>query len=301
MIFLAPGSPGSGGVMQRPARLGLVALVLLPLSLLPVQARAQSRAEFEMVKGIDERFRLDMGGFFQEFSTTVRLDSASRGMGTEVNLEDDLGLKGSQANFRADGYWRFGRHARLDFAFINWNRRASRTLDRDFQIEDNVFHAGASVDTRLSVYTGELYYSYSLVNNPETEFALMLGVSTLFNSLSVEGQATVAGSGGTASGAFERQSRSLVAPIPAVGAHFRYTLLPGFLFSARIKGFGATIDNVKGSMLDWKVGLDYYPWKNVGVGAAWAQTDIRVTYKTDPTAELDYKYSGPMAYLSLVF
>jgi hypothetical protein len=287
--------------MKPTAKLGSLAAVLLPLVFSALPAGAQSSAEFDMVKGIDERFRLDLGGFFQQFNTTVRLDSESRGMGTEVSLEDDLGLKGSQANFRADGYWRFGRHARLDFGFLNWNRKASRTLDRDFQIGDDVFHAGASVDTRLTVYVGELYYSYSLVNDPETEFGLMLGVSTLFNSLSVEGQATVTGSGGAAAAAWDRQGRSLIAPLPAIGAHFRYTLLPGFLFTARVKGFGATVDNVKGSMLDWRVGLDYYPWKNCGIGAAWASTDIKVTYKGSPSAELDYKYSGPMAYLSLVF
>ena len=47
-------------------------------------------------------------------------------------------------------------------------------------------------------------------------------------------------------------------------------------------------------MLDWRVGLDYYPWKNRGIGAAWAATDIKVTYKGNPSVELDYKYSGPM-------
>ena len=280
-------------------RLALPALFLV--ALLPVPASAQSKAEFEAVKGIDERFRVDLGAYFQKFSTTVRIDSASTGLGTEVNLEDDLGLKGNQVNFRADGYWRLGRHARLDFTFLNWNRTSSHTIDKDFQIGDDVYHAGASLDTAIRVYDAELYYSYSLVNNPETEFGLMLGVSTLVNSVSMEGQATVTGANGSASGSFDRQSRSFVAPIPAFGAHYRYTLLPGVLFTARIKGFGATIDNIKGSLLDWKVALDWYPWRNVGLGAAWSQTRIKVTKNSDPSAQLDYSYSGPMGYLSLAF
>ena len=113
--------------MKPTARLGLLATLLLPLSFLPVPAEAQTSAEFEMVKRVDERFRLDLGGFFQQFTTTVRLDSESRGMGTEVNLEDDLGLKGRQANFRADGYWRFGRHAQLDFSTGTGRRRGRST------------------------------------------------------------------------------------------------------------------------------------------------------------------------------
>ncbi len=276
-------------------------LFLAVLFLVSVPALAQTSAEFEAAKGIDEKFRLDLGGFLQNFTTTVRIDSASLGIGTEVNLEDDLGLKGNQFNFRADGYWRLGRHARIDFTLLNWNRTASHVLEEDIQVGDDIFHAGASLDTALRVWDAEVYYSYSLINKPKTEAGLMIGVSTLVNTVSVEGQAAITGSGGSTATSFDRQSRSLVAPIPAVGAHFRYTLLPGFLFTARIKGFAATIGDVKGTLLDWKVALDWYPWKNVGIGAAWAQTQIKVENNGDPSARLDYKYEGPTGYISLVF
>ncbi len=89
--------------------------------------------------------------------------------------------------------------------------------------------------------------------------------------------------------------------MPAIGAQFRYTLLPGFLASARVRGVGATIDNIKASSLQWRAALDYYPWKNVGFGAAYDYMDISIEKQADRTTELDYKYSGPMVYLSLVF
>ena len=54
-------------------------------------ASAQGSQDWAAVKGMDERFRLDLGGFFQKFETTVRVDSEKFGQGTEVNLEDDLG------------------------------------------------------------------------------------------------------------------------------------------------------------------------------------------------------------------
>ena len=60
-------------------------------------------------EGMDERFRIDLGGFFQTFDTTLSLDSAGPSAGTEINLEDDLGQDTRKTSFAADGYWRFGR------------------------------------------------------------------------------------------------------------------------------------------------------------------------------------------------
>lgn len=265
------------------------------------QAEAQGKASYLAVKGMDERFRLDVGGFFQSFTTTVRIDSETYGKGTEISLEDDLGLDSNQTNFRADGYWRFGRHGRLDFSYTGWNRGAEHALDTDFTIGETTYHAGATLDSKLRVSAFELYYGYSFWNTPEFELGLQLGLSALVNSISFAGTGTISGGGGSASGSFSTESRSLTAPIPSIGAHFRYTLLPGVLFSARVRGIGATIDNVKGSSFQWRTALDYYPWKHVGVGAAYDYMNIKMSKENDPTVELNYEYGGPMAYLSLVF
>ena len=274
-----------------------VALLLLGAR----QGEAQSSSNWMAVKGMDERFRLDLGGFFQQFTTTIRVDSEKHGLGTEVNFEDDLGLSANQANFRADGYWRFGRHGRLDFAYMRWNRSANHVLDRDVTVGDTVYHAGATLDSKLRVSLAELYYGYSFWNTPEFEVGLQIGVSALFNKTQFEGTGTITGGGGSTGGSFSSENRSLTAPIPAIGAQFSYTLLPGFLASARIRGLGATIDNIKGSSLQWRAGLDCYPWKNVGIGAAYDYMDINVEKQSEPSAKLEYKFSGPMVYLSLVF
>lgn len=265
------------------------------------QGQSQASSDYVAVKGMDERFRLDLGGFFQKFETTIRIDSATTGLGTEVSLEDDLGLSSNQANFRAEGYWRFGRHGRLDFAYTGWNRKANHAIDRDITIEDTVYHAGATLDSQLRVSLFELYYGYSFWNTPQFEAGLQLGLSALVNKFHFEGTGTVTGGGGSTGGSFVSEDRSTTAPVPAIGAHFRYTLLPGFLASARIRGVGATIDNYKGSSLQWRVALDYYPWKNVGFGAAYDYMDINVERQDDRSLEFKYKYSGPMAYVSLVF
>lgn len=272
--------------------------VLLALLVLASPAFAQSYAQ---VKGMDERLRLDFGGFFQDFSTTLRIDSKN-GSGTELSLEDDLGLDANKTSFRFDGYWRFGRRGRIEWAYQYFGRSNEHTLNRRIEINDKVFDVGASVNTSSSAHVAELYYSWSLLNTPEAEVALMLGASTFANKWSVEGTGFISGGGGSTAGSFQREETDLVVPIPAVGASVRYTLLPGFMAHGRIKWMKANIDQYSGQMLDWRAGLDYYFTKNFGIGAVWSSTDIEIEKEMEKgNVAFNYKYDGPLGYLSLTF
>ena len=279
--------------MHRFAR--LAALAALAVST-PVFAQS-----YGQVKGMNERFRMDFGGLFLDFSTTLRIDPVS-GSGTEISLEDDFGYNTSKTTFRTDGYWRFGNRGRLDFAYQTYRRGSTHTLNRDFVVGDQTYHAGVSVDSKTRADVGELYYSYSLLNTGEGEFGLMLGASTFWNKWEFEASGAISGGGGSQSGSVQRESSDLVVPIPAVGAHFRYTLLPRFLATGRVKWMKATISDYSGSMLDWRAGLDYFFTPNFGIGAVWSSTDIDVTKHQDKgDVSFNYKYSGPLGYLSIAF
>ena len=271
---------------------------LLALALFAPPALAQSYAQ---VKGMDERLRLDFGGFFQDFNTTLRIDSKN-GSGTELSFENDLGLDANKTSFRFDGYWRFGRRGRIEWAYQYFGRANDHTLARRIEINDKVFDVGASVHTSTSVSVAELYYSWSLLNTGEAEVAFMLGASTFINKWSFEGTGYVSGSGGSEAGSFQKDDTDLVVPIPAIGASARYTLLPGFMAHGRIKWLKANVDQYSGHMLDWRAGLDYYFSKNFGIGAVWSSTDIEIEKDMDKgNVAFNYKYDGPIGYLSLTF
>ena len=227
-------------------------------TLLAVPARAQaSNATYMQQKGMDERFRVDLGGFFQTFDTTISLANSAGTAGTSINLED-LGQDTHQTSFAADGYWRFGRHGRLDFAYRGWNRSASHTLDKDVVVGDVTYHAGARSTPACASTIGELYYSYSFVNNGDLEFGLGLGLSTYWNAFEASGTGTVSGGGQSGSASFQAESRNLVAPIPALKAYFSYALYPRLFARAAYKGITGTVDGYHGEMQDFRGGLDYF-------------------------------------------
>jgi hypothetical protein len=217
-------------------------------------------------------------------------------------MEEDLGQDANSTSFRASGYWRFGRHGRFDFGVISWNRSSTHVIAKDIEFGDHVYHAGATVDSHLRVTQVDAYYAYSFVNTGEVELGAKLGFSVLINSAEISATGNITGPGGSASGGRAADSRSLVAPIPAIGAYGRFTLLPGLLISAHAQGLPTvTIQGYSGSAFDGGATLDWYPWKNVGFGGGYSYTTITFEREADPTVRFEYTYSGPIVYLTLAF
>jgi hypothetical protein len=275
--------------------------VFAAAALLATPAPAQTGNAYTLSqRGMDETFRLDVGGFFQKFATTARVGDALGNPGTDVSLENVLGAPASQTNIFADAVWRLGHHASLQFGYRHAHRTSTSGISKDFGFGDQTYHAGAQVDTAIGLDVGELYYAYSLVNSGDAEFALMLGVSAYYNRISLAVASPVAG-GVTPGGGAQTDQRNLLAPVPAVGAYFRYALYPKVFAWGKIRGLEGTVSGYHGSMLSWGAGLDLYFTQNVGIGGGYEYT--KLVYERLDTRQfgLDYSYNGPVAYLSIAF
>lgn len=271
--------------------------------LLAAPALAQTgNAYYSQQRGMDERFYIGLGGFFQSFDTTLSLANSAGTAGTSLNLEE-LGQDERKTSFAADGYWRFGRHGRLDFAYRGWSRSASHKLDKDIVVGDTTYHAGVQIDNSMRSNIGELYYSYSFVNNGDLEFGLGLGFSVYFNAFEISGSGTVSGgSGGGGSASFRTEGRNAVAPIPALKAYFSYALYPRVFLKAAGKGISGTVDSYHGEMWDFRGGIDWLISQNVGVGGMYQYTTINFSHTGEKgDVAFDYKYSGPLAYVIFAF
>jgi len=264
-------------------------------------AVAQMAPSYAAQKGMDENFRIDFGGFFQKFDTSIYLESSS-GASTNVSVENLLGQDTHKTSFRVDGYWRFGRHASLVFGYLGWSRSASATLPQDVQWGDYVIHAGSVADSKLRVSVPQLYYAYSTVNNGTLELGGMLGISTYINKANLDAAGSITGPNGTTTASYSSDQWHITVPIPATGAYLRYALYPGLLLDADVRWFpSVTISGYNGGLLEYKAGLDFYFTKNVGIGVMYQYTHIHVYHVETNTVGFDFRYSGPYGFLSLAF
>ncbi|HSB62996.1 MAG TPA: hypothetical protein VLJ18_02475, partial [Thermoanaerobaculia bacterium] len=104
-------------------------------------AQSGSSAFYRHQRGMDETFRLNLGGLYPTFDTTVQYGTVTL-PGTEITLESDLGLAEKKFALQVDGYLRLGRHARLDFAYQQWNRSAAKVLSRQIVFNGVTYSVG---------------------------------------------------------------------------------------------------------------------------------------------------------------
>ena len=277
-----------------------VGAVLLVAFAMP--AGAQWAPSYEAVRGMDETFRIDFGGFFQKNDITVQRYKSDGTLGTEINLKDDLGADNSQTTFRLSGMWRFGRHGNLQFSYHGWKESNSHVLSKDIQWGDNVYHVGAEVDHKVTQNLASLSYGYSFVNDGELEFGLQLGLAAYANKFSLSTSGSVGGSGSGATAGSSSEEKNFIAPIPVIGGYFNFTLLPRFFVWARAKGLPKiTISGYSASMVEAMGGLDYYFTKNVGIGAGYDYAKLTYEHPVENGVRLVQTYSGFLGYLSLAF
>jgi hypothetical protein len=62
-----------------------------------------------------------------------------------------------------------------------------------------------------------------------------------------------------------------------------------------------TISGYREDMLDWGAGFDCFFSQNVGIGGGYLYTKIKFAHEAADTLAVNYKYSGPLVYLSLAF
>ena len=112
-----------------------------------------------------EKFSLDLGYFFANTDTNVRLGS---GLGVSVDMEDLLGLDSTDSAGRVRASWRFtdNRRHRLDFQWFGFRRDGSRTIGEpiDYKDKDGIEHtipAGTYVESFFDFDIYQAAYSYS--------------------------------------------------------------------------------------------------------------------------------------------
>ncbi len=251
---------------------------------------------------LTSRFHVGVGGFFPTVDSKIRLDS-DFGLGTELDLEQQLGIDRSRDVLWANARWNISRRNHLEFEWTQLDRSGSVLgITQQYQIGDTVIQAGGKIDSVLDISLYRLTYGFSLIRDDRKDLQLQAGLHladvqaalTLTGALSVGGsvfQQSVQGEGG-----------DVVAPLPHFGANFTYAFTDKLALYANVLGFALTVGDFKGSILETGGTLQYNFMRHVGVGAGVRFFRIDVEAKDSGlTGEFQLDYFGPVAYLSASF
>lgn len=266
-------------------------------------------AEAEMGTGFNQSFTARLNGFWATTSTKIKVDSKDGAIGEEISFEDDLAFSDREVLPLLDLTYRFSPHHMVDFSYVNLERTASKTWEKDgITTGDILWSAGAKLSGRFDSEVYRLSYGYSFINDGDMEFGMLLGLHITRFGLEIKGTGSLiavdpSGNEIVVGGEEERSYDSgFTAPLPVLGLFGNY----GFNDDFRVRGWGQVFslkyEDYDGTLINAAAMLEYDLFDHVGIGAGYAIFSYELDAENDNfRGSFEYVFKGPTAFLTVTF
>jgi hypothetical protein len=249
---------------------------------------------------LSSRFIVQTGWFLMSTDMRVRVDGeTTSNTGTDVNYDDTFGI-GDFDRFRVDASWRIAPRHILRAMYFQNNRRASSTLNREVEFQDEVFPIGVTVNATSELTIAQFSYEYAFLRRDNYELAGGIGLHYVDMALGLD--ATITGGQGSASRDL-RGNASTQAPLPVLGLRGLWRLPYNFYVSADVQYFYLDMEPYKGSLVDLKASLVWQFTDHVGIGVAYDDFGFRFNIEDRPDFDghLSWDYGGTILFANFMF
>jgi outer membrane scaffolding protein for murein synthesis (MipA/OmpV family) len=236
-------------------------------------------------------FEIRLGAFAGSIDTRILRDASDGARGDDVDLEDTLGITDSQTVAQFDALYRIGSYHRLEVGYFELLRSAIVTAQRDIQFGDQLFPAGADLQTSVSSRVLRLAYAYSLMRDNQKELGVRVGLSysRLKTTLRADGLEAA-------------EYARVEAPLPTFGIFGRLPLGTHWQLGADVDLFALEFDRYDGYMAYLSLGLERELGENLDAGFGYNFYGMRLRAKDeDLRGTLRIRHQGPKLYLSVKF
>jgi len=246
---------------------------------------------------IPARFEFGVGGYLPHVSTSAQLSSAHL-PGTDINLEQKLGLTPNTQSIDLYAQWRFAKRNVLSLEYFTFNRSSSRTITDSLIVNDTVYHAGATVNTAGGIKYFGLTYRYYIWRRERWELGAGLGIDIMNLNASFGLKANA----GNLTDSAATQG-SIVAPVPMLGIYGDWEMIPRLYLRGIFQTLYLNIDSYSGLVRDRRLAAEWYPFHNYGFGLGWHYVglDIKKTAPSGAYVKLGYGIQGLSLYATAAF
>ncbi|MEV8518731.1 outer membrane beta-barrel protein [Dyella marensis] len=237
-----------------------------------------------------------LGGFYANTDTKISANDRNNLVRGSVNLEDDLGFPDHKLSPRARVDVLLGEHQGFSFDYYTINREESRYLSRDINYRGVTYGASAKVSGKLNFDFGSAAYHWWF-GNGNSVFGVGVGAAYYGVSTRISGEATALGQTAQATA---KSDDNAWAPMLQLG--WRYAVSDQLRVYVDASGVKKNGRKLGGHIYNGAVGVEWFPWKNVGLGAEYGYTKIKVKQGHNAyDDQLDMKVNGPSLFLRLRF
>ncbi len=238
---------------------------------------------------LTDRFWFGVGAFLATTATEIRLDSDS-GIGTNLDVEDVLGLDETVVAPQGLARWRISDRWRLELEYFEVDRSHTRQTTTDIDWGDQTFPAGTQIKSEFNMSVTRLSVGYSFFKRPDKELGVALG----FHLTDID--ARLSSSGGNAEGG------AVLAPLPVISMYGQCALTDVWAVAGRLDAFRLEYDPYKGSIYSIGVDVLCQPWRHVGFGLGYRSLMVDASAQgSDWEGRFSTNFQGPIAFISCSF
>jgi hypothetical protein len=213
-----------------------------------------------------ERFSFRIGAqLFTDFSTRLRVDSATLGRGTELVLEDDLSVENSLQIARLDGVYHFNQRHAIAASLYDIQRTGTRTISEDINFGDETFVFNTVVESDFEQSIFKLAYRYRFLDRPKFNMSASFGLHTM------QFRTTLVVADG-----LQSQEADADAPLPVIGIQGAYRFSPKWRVVGSAEWFDIQSGDFHGTFLDALFSIEYDISDRYGVGFGFNRFELDV-------------------------
>jgi hypothetical protein len=243
-------------------------LALLFLGVLPVAAQTAKQKQ-----NLYDKFQINLSVTGVILNSDIRIDGSGGQVGTDVDIEDDLGMEKTKIQPRGSLRWRPGRRHELEGGY-QWARRsADKRLSREINFGDSTFTAGADIHSVFNTDLAFLTYRFAFTAKERTQIGAALGLGVLFLDVGVEALGT--GTGPAQGRSFD-VSKSVKGPLGSLGLYGRFLAGDSWQFEADIRALKISIDRFHPRVLEAGGAARYYFSPKFATELGYAASGIKV-------------------------
>lgn len=238
-----------------------------------------------------------IGGYLPSVSSQGQLSSSSNS-GTDIDLENSLGLPTSSQSLVLDAAVRVGDRSLITANYFAFSRSGSTTLTDTIHFGNGTYVPGAFVSANGGLSYFGFSYRYYFLRHPRWQIGGGIGLDELDVNASIVGIQTVAAVTDTV-----RRAVAVAAPAPMLGLFADWEVLRHFYLRGSAEYMSIAVSDASGSITDDRAALEWYAVKQYGIGLGYHYVALKVdkTLRTGSELKFDYLVQGPTLYLMAAF
>jgi hypothetical protein len=244
-----------------------------------------------------DRVSIWLGGYYADTSTTLGAGLNNVNLHGNLNLQHNLGFPAHQVVPRVRFDFLLGNSQGFSFDYYQIDQSRTKTLGTSLGFDGNTYNASASVAGRVNFDFGSAAYKWWFGHENDV-FGVGIGAAYYRVHAGISGEATL--NSNVVGQASTYTTDSAWAPELQLG--WRHAFNNNLRMYVNASGVKKNGSDLGGHIYDAAVGLEWFPWQNIGFGAEYDYTRIKIDqdhrYYND---DLALRLNGPSVFVRLRF